>query len=434
MTRHRTLVRRSAWVGRWLLLVALVAWLAARLWALNVVRTAVPEFEAKHGSLDPVRWVHAPTEPGIRAGRLLRSAALLFDRSDPVFSQWSREYREVRNHGAGAAVREETLRAIVEQNRRPLELARDAASRDDCVLHEHLPDSFGTPSFDFPALWSLAQIELQRSWQALSTGDEALARAGFSSVLALAHCLQASPTQVPMGIGLAIERMELQLLRTLVEAGDSRAISEDLLARLEPSSRRIHFAWRLITEAATIQRVARISSESLRNAEFASHASRWWNPFAVTGFVEAMSLRGIDRAIQILDDPEPPGRHQAARIPLWDFDQYYFDTTADHWWTVQRSIEAQDAARRLALLALTLEARRSGGAEEAELERICREHSDSSTPLLGETIRIERDSAGGFLLSLPESGRRWSEIRAHQSASIDFPWSWRIQPPSPAKS
>jgi hypothetical protein len=412
--------------------VALVAWLAARLWALNVVRTAVPEFEARHGSIDPVRWEHAPTEPGVRAGRLLRSAALLFDRSDPVYSQWSREYREARNRGAGVAVREETLRAVAEQNHWPLELVRDAARRDDCVLHEHLPDSFGTPSFDFPALFSLAQIELQRSRQALSTGDEDLARAGFSSVLALAHCLQGSPTQVPMSIGLAIERMELNLLRTLVEVGDSRAISDDLLARLEPSSRRIQFAGRLITEAATIQRVARVSTESLRNAEFASYMSRWWNPFAVDGFVEAMSLRGIDRAIQILDDPEAPGRHPAARFPLWDFDRYYFDSFADHWWTVQRGIEAHDAARRLALLALTLEARRSGGANEAELERICREHSDSGTPLLGETIRIERDSVGGFVLSLPETGRRWSEIRAHLSASIEFPWTWRIQPASPA--
>lgn len=433
MTPLRHFARRSAWVGRWLLLVALVAWLAARLWALNVVRTVVPEFEAAHGSIDPVRWTHAPTEPGVRAGRLLRSAALLFDRSDPVYSQWSREYRELRSRGADAALREATLRAIVEQNRRPLELARDAATHDDCVLQEQLPDSFGTPSFDFLALLTLAQVELQRSRHALSTGDEDLARTGFSSVLALAHCLQGSPTPIPMSIGLAIERMELNLLRTLVEVGDSRAISDDLLARLEPSSRRIHFEGRLISEAATIQRVARDSSESLRNAEVASHSSRWWNPFAVAGFVEAMSLRGIDRAIRILDDAEPPGRRPAARFPLWDFDQFYFDSFADHWWTIQRGIEAQDAARRLALSALTLESRRSQGAQEAELERICREHAGSSTPLVGETIRIERDSGGGFVLSLPETSRRWSEIRAHLSASIDFPWTWRIQPPSSAK-
>lgn len=433
MTRLRTLFRRSAWVGRWLLLVALVAWLAARLWALNVVRTAVPEFEAKHGSIDPVRWAHAPTDPGVRAGRLLKSAALLFDRSDPIYSQWSREYREIRNRGSDAAVREETLRAVVEQNRRSLELARDAAAGDDCVLHEQLPDSFGTPSFDFMALLSIAQIELQRSRQALSTDDEELARTGFSSVLALAHCLQGSPTPVPTSVGLAVERTELNVLRALVEAGDSRPISDDLLARLEPSSRRIHLAKRLISEAATIQRVARVRSESLQSAEFASFASRWWNPFAVEGFVEAMSLKGIDRTIRILEDPEPPGRHQAASFPLWKFDQYYFDSFADHWWSVQRGIEAQDAARRLALLALTLEARRAGGAGESELERICREHAGSGTPLLGETIRIERDPGGGFVLSLPETGKRWSEIRAQLSSSIDFPWTWRIQPPLPAK-
>jgi hypothetical protein len=248
----------------------------------------------------------------------------------------------------------------------------------------------------------------------------------------MATCLQDSPMQVPMSVGFAIERMVFKELRTLVEQGASNAIDQEILARLESASRRVHFSSRLVAEAAVVQMVANVQRESLSNAGFAPYGSRWWNPLAVQGFVEAMTLRGIDRAIGILDDEAPPDRHAPASFPYWRFDDYYFDSFADHWWTVQKGIEMQEAARRLSLFALTLEAERGAGATEAELERVCREHTLLGTPPLGELIQVERDPSGGFLLSLPRTSLHWAKLRAHLPSRLDFPWVWRILPPAPA--
>lgn len=428
MSRLRSAARRAAWIGRWLLLLVLVTWLAARLWALREVRTAVPDFEAKHGSIDPVRWSHRPNEPGVRAGRLLRAAALVFARTEPDASRWRREVQEARDRGPDARVSEEALATMASRNALALELVREASGEPACLFYEALPSPFGEDLIDFPALWEIGRIEQQFALAALDRGDAAAAERHLTATFALSDCLRSAPPQLAAMFGMAIERSNLHLLRSLVESGRIAPLSEAFVSRLELSLSFKGFWDSLAAEAAIFQpSPERRRSRGLPLPEAPTHP---WNPWNVAGFPEAATLRAISRGIDMLSNPEPPRPEKISSFAPWRFDDYYFSAFADDWWLRARRLEAHLAARELALLATRLSLALNRGAAEDELARISRQHEAIGTALTDERIEVTREPTGHWVLSLPATAARWSELDAGQPTKPGLPWTWRIPPPT----
>lgn len=406
-----------------------MAWLAARLWALREVRTAVPDFEAKHGSIDPARWSHPPDEPGVRAGRLLRAAALVFDRSEPHFSRWRRESREARDRGPDARVSEEILESVVDRNALALELVREAAREPACLLYEALPSPFGGEIVDFFALWEIDRIEQQLALAALARGDAAATERHLATTLALSQCLRTTPPQVPASVGLAIERSNLHLLRSLVESGRIAPLSGDVVTRLELSASFEGFWSSLAAEAAMFQPpLDRRRSRGLPGPEPPPHP---WNPWSVAGFPEAATLRAISRGIDALDEPGPPRPEKISSFAPWRLDDHYFAAFADDWWLRARRLEAHAAARELALLATRLGSASRQGATEDELARISHQHAANRTALVDERIEVKREPDGEWVLSLPATAARWEELAKGQPSRLDLPWTWRVPPSDP---
>lgn len=429
MSRLRVVARRVGWIGRWFLLLVLIAWLGARLWALHEVRTAVPDFEAKHGSIEPSRWTHFPNEPGVRAGRLLRAAALIFDRTEPDFSRWHRELKEARDRSPIGRVSEEVLAAVGSRNALALELAREASIGPECHLFESLPAPYDERTIDYFALLELDRVEQQLALADLERGNFDEAQRHLLNGFTLSDCLRDAPPQIAGLVGLAIERSRLYLLRGLVESGRMAAFSEALVVRLEHSMKFRGFWDALAAEAAIYQpSPERRRSRGVPLPEAPQHP---WDPWSVAGFQEASALRGISRGFDILNNPEPPRPKRFTSFAPWRFDDHYFSAFADDWWLRARRVEAHAAARELALLATRLSQASFRGATEEELSRISRQHAATGTALVDERIEVKREPTGHWVVSLPATAVRWAELEAGQPTKPGLPWTWRIPPPAP---
>ena len=417
MSRARGVVRATFVIAATALLLGMLLWLAARLWALHYVRTAVPEYEAKYGSLDPEQWRRPPIPDADNAARYMEAAALLFEQREPYWSTW----RKSRDGGGELEVDNAVERAfegLVELNRVPLEIWLEGGKRSSCALRDALPE----PQQRLPpyfAMMHVAQVHTALARRDFTIGQDDRAIARLSSALAASACLQADLTYTAHMVGLAAERRLMPDLRSALEAGNLDGHLGKLQKALEAIQSRSAQEY-LHAEAATFQPGAWWRDQ----VRYREEVGPWYWPFAVTGFSAAAALRGNALTRERLDDPEPPPPPSSKFWP-WQFGRYMYAVLGESYWTTERLQRAQRSVRALAVRALAMRheglatGRYSTGGPASE-----------STPLIGETIVIEARADGSVELALPGSAAYWTEFQPLtgdvRGRTLD--WAWTLPP------
>ena len=419
MSRLRRWLRAFYLVCVWGLAILAVAWLGARLWALHVVRTAVPDFEAKHGSLDRSQWERKMPPPSENAGPYLRAAVLLFDRSGPEWERWQVAMGKV--HGdQPAPIAPEDLDGIVARNRDALDLLHKAATMPQCVLSEGIP----SPTSESPgwvSILGLARVERELERSELRSGDEAAAVGRIETILVTDGCLANEPTLVVHLLGVAIDRMALRDLHDALAAGRFDAALDTLQDRLHrratPSTADL-IRW----EAAVFQPNAwRQGDPRSRGGTSA------WNPFVVDGFMGAASVQALGATLERLEDPTPPPGWNPAWFFPWQMDRYMRSIDRTYWF-YDRTEKAQAAVRALARAALAVRSRGlASGTYPESLEAV-----DPSllqpTPLVSERIQYTREVDGSVRLALPGTKTESKRVEALSVHPRHFDFVWTLPP------
>jgi hypothetical protein len=419
----RRALRGLALAGGWLLAFLVVTWLGARLWALHVVRTAVPEFEARHGSLDRAQWRRELPPPTENGAQYLRAAALLFDRSDEGWKRLSNALEASGGDPLPDSFRAE-VEALTADNHDALTLLRQGAAKPRCVFYDELPTPFEIMP-NWLAFLNFARLEGENARVALASGDDATAAARLIELSRVADCLEHETIFIVRVVGRGIERRSLARLREALA-------SSRLDASLSP------LADSLVHEPLP-------SIESLARSEAASFGpAAWWrrddfaprenessplSPFNVEGYTGAWELKGLGEALDNLDSAHPPAEKHEVWVASGQI-RPWWENLARTYWINDRRDRSMACVRALARAALA--ARRAGLALGRYPDRLDEAGTAlGPTPLVGEHVVYERTDDGGARLSLPRSQERWTEIEADlpEPARVDFVWTL---PPLPA--
>jgi hypothetical protein len=439
MTRATIAGRRAGLILRWLLLLVIVGWLGLRLWALHVVRTAVPEFEAKHGSIDPGQWRRRPpADPSENAATWFEAAGNLLDRSGEGFQTFSAS----RDSALDGPPEPELARAIDvlrERQALPLALLAEGARRPTCVHYDATP-RIGEPgkgrlTFLLNYL-PLAQLDLALAAEESRRGDAAAGGRRFSEVFRLSECLLEEPVTNPVLVGSVLERLALRQVRTLLAEGHLDAELDRLADELD---RRPRLDYRGVLRQEAYAFGPEGGWESFPPHEIPFEL-RWASPLAVDGFAGAVYLRTVDRALASLELDSPPAADPPRRPGLTERVLAKLHGGGEarllrEQWLTHRVFLAHLAMRDLARAAIRL--RRRG------VERGVYPAPDevaalvaTTTPLIDERILVRALPDGRIELSLPETEAVWNEL-----AQLDDPvrdrslrFTWTLPALSPDSS
>jgi hypothetical protein len=414
---------------RWLLVVIVVGWLGVRLWALHVVRTALPEFEAKYGSLDPAQWSREPLlSPADNGAFWYRAASLLVERPEAATKVWQPVSHDYSVDGAEPEV-EAALDELLRANGPALELARAAARKPRCVLWPSLPAPGGEVP-NFLALMHLARLEKALALRDLRGGRPEVATR-IEDLLRLGSCLGQEKVAVPALVGDYVEREGLEALRQGLALGALDGGEDRLIAALRSAEGRLSVAEMIRTELA----IYRPGSPFWRSPQ-----ARGWapalqtaSPIGVPGIYGAMMLRAAPSRLDAIQSETPPPMARAScaiqeddptlvEALLGPLAHVGHEHDAGYAWRIDRLLRTQASVRQMAIAALELRSRaRAEGSYPTEGSS----EWGPATPLLGERVQVEPQADGGFRLSLPATERRWNEIQrlALEPNRLRFDWT-----------
>jgi len=430
-------------ISAWTLAVLALGWLGARLWALHVVRTAVPEFEREHGSLDRSQW-RRERPPDSENGALRYRAAIELVGSKPGESwrRWREAVRAAEGEPLGPEM-DPLLEAVAAEHATALALLREGADRPVCVFNAEL----GEPNEKLPNL--LALLHLGQLQSGLAAAERRRGELGSATryeldLAALAACLERDPVLVVHLIGAALERRLLSYLRAAVADGAGDLGSERLAESL-PADDPLGIADRIRAEAAAHSPDAAWWSGF--EGSVADGAGRsWLDPFTVPGLRGAMHVRGLGLAIDALRSEGPPAPAGASpwtvppgerrTVPAeadpwiawqpWRWDRHVLESQGRNYWIYDRTERAQAAARALARAALRVRVRGiADGSYPATLVDVAPELAEP-TLFVGEAIRYEVAADGSARLTLPASEEQWQRIRSLPETTWHFDFAWRL--------
>jgi hypothetical protein len=416
---ERTALRQLRRALAWLLLAAAVLWLALRILVLHDVRTALSDFEARHGELSAEALIR-PAPPDWKNGATFYDAAgRLVDLDDEA---WQPLYRSLRAEGPLEIDRSlrDGASHLAERNRLALELFREGSRQSACQFVTEMPNAMTAISPTL-ALLRLSQLEMILGHPDFA-GDAAERARSIESVLRLARCLQLEGAIIYQLMGGAIERTALREMRRDLQVGAARS-GLAALASILPQDSEIP----TVSESLRIDLLAMYPSEpTVLTDPGVRYEGPFWSPLSVQGFGWATALRTQDLVIRAVEgesgavphDRWSPTRRVArvvAKIAVPDLSA----------WKEKR--RKQMALRLLARRALVT-------AESSTPPRLAPDVPTLSSEEVKAGMILEPLSNGGIRLSLREDllGVRAPETSTEGLRDPFAPlWSWTLPPPKP---
>lgn len=420
MSSGRRILRGVAILAASLLLAVVVLWLGLRIWALHWVRTAVPEFEAEFGSLDPKGWARRPIPPDENGARYFEAAALLIDPADPDWKTLRLSLQPDDGVEPGSAA-EQAVANLETRYETALGLWVKGGRKSRCAFEESLPEPIEKP-LTFQQLLSLTRVQAALARRDIAQQRLESASSRLLSIVAAAGCLQEEPSYIAHLTGLAIERMALREVKSSLAAGHLDDALATLRARFE-STRTRSAADYLRIEAAIYQPEAWWRSTWGSPRE---DPRSWFNPFSVAGISAASAVRGAALTLETLDEPSPPDPTRGGRaLRPWQLDRLWHQSAGEAFWKNERLSEGQRSVRALAIRAMKLrEEGLSAGRYPVEA------YPPEPTPLAEESIVVKARGDGSIELSLPESAARWNAFQEYSEdpRGRDLAWVWILPP------
>jgi hypothetical protein len=425
MSRLRPRLLKAAFVA----VVALSAtWLMLRLAALAYVVWVLRGYESTHGATDP-EYNHSrsffPAVDWSRdSGPLYRAAGELVDPSTAYEKGW----RSASGQNDVAALRdiEKRLAPGVEP---ALDLFDGAAGRDSCVLSDRAADGFEIWTSRFTQLWVVANARLIGARVRGMEGDLEGFGKGLDSVLAFAACAESDPSSFAP-LGARLESQALAALREAWEAGRSLPIgTEAILRRRIAAMPEVDLSRLLAFEA--ILSTPRRDGWLDRAPGQEPRLPRW---LAMPSLGRALELHALRLRIDAVKRSDPPPSGEGDVWP--GLGRSRVDSRS--FWFIARRLDLLRSERLLAVTAIdaAARARRTGRHEEhsASVATV-----EAGGGLVADRVEWLRLPDGGLELSLPETQRRWREIkrldlRQPLAGSVEPLLGVRLPPPPPLTS
>lgn len=401
------------------LLYALL-WVSGRSYTYFALSRAVPDFEARHGSLDPAAWQRPDLAPSANAGSWYRAALPLVDNTTPNFGAWKEGGPERRplSHADLAAA----LEAAHAANATPLRLLREAATRSGCFIYRWLP----APDVELPRYlnWTdLARLDLELAARDFAAGDRASGAARLDEVLALANCLRSESVLIVRIIGDGLASATLRSLHAFLSRGDLDAALESVDHRLVQAEFAPKVADLVRAEAAVFRPDAVWRTARKPRGE----RTGWWDPLDLSNLMLAKNLEALGQIIPLLDRPEPPPPiAEGPRWP-WRLDDWLVGQLGRNYWLFERQDRELASLRLLARAAIAL--RRQGLATGSYAAAALPPVLSTVAPLGGDPVRVALASDGSARLELPASERESQRLQTFRTTPRTFPWSWTLLAP-----